>query len=49
MYCDEVCGNCIYCKKDWQLDDYTCENEHSDFYLCYTDYNDYCENFEPKK
>ena len=43
---DECCGTCNYhCRADDE-DDWTCENEDSEFYAVWTDYEDCCDHYE---
>lgn len=43
---DECCGTCKYhCRADGE-DDWTCENEDSEYYAVETDYEDYCDHYE---
>lgn len=41
----ECCGTCKYHKKE---DDWVCDNPDSDCYADYTEYSDFCENFEKR-
>ena len=41
----ECCGTCKYHKKE---DDWVCDNPDSDCYTDYTEYSDFCENFEKR-
>ena len=42
----ECCGTCNYhCRADDE-DDWTCENEDSEFYAVWTDYEDCCDHYE---
>ena len=42
------CGNCKYHKHDNIEDDWLCTNPASDYVSDWTDYSDYCEDYEEK-
>lgn len=44
----ECCGKCRYASIDHELL-FTCNNEDSDYYTDYTEYDYGCDYFEPKE
>ena len=42
------CGTCKFNHREKQ-DTFTCANEDSEYYASYTDYDDMCEDYEPKE
>lgn len=51
MMRDERCSNCKYNSRDKDRVDcvaWMCINEASDYYMDYTSYDDYCEDWEAK-
>lgn len=46
-YYHECCGNCArHCK---QGEEWVCGNVNSDYYSLETDYNDCCDEYEPRE
>lgn len=44
----KCCGTCKFNHREKQ-DTFTCANEDSEYYASYTDYDDMCEDYEPKE
>lgn len=42
----ECCGNCRYHEKDLYDEGYICVNGESDYCADWTEYNDFCEEYE---
>lgn len=45
---DECCGTCKYATRNRELL-YTCDNADSDYYTDFTEYDWYCDCYEPKE
>lgn len=42
----EVCGTCIYHKRENHTDGWVCVNSESDYFGDWTEYTDTCDEFE---
>lgn len=46
---NRCCGNCIFHKPDYDFpEDYMCDNDKSDNYADWTDYENVCDQYEEK-
>lgn len=43
---DECCGTCKWHKREPLEEGWFCTNENSDCYSCWTDYKDFCPDWE---
>ncbi len=46
---DECCGTCKYHRYDRNEQEWICNCQRSDNYADYTEYSDYCENWEDRR
>ena len=45
---EKICGNCKYHQHEDWTDGWVCVNDRSDYCTCWTEYRDYCEEFEER-
>lgn len=45
---EKICGNCKWHKHEDWTDGWVCVNDRSDYCTCWTEYRDYCEEFEER-
>jgi hypothetical protein len=43
---EDCCGNCNWCVKDADSNEWVCNQSESDYYGDMTDYNGYCDEHE---
>lgn len=45
---NEICGECKYHRYDRESGDWVCENDDSEYFAEFTDYNDSCDGYEER-